>query len=64
MVPEAMRAARILKRDYGYETRVLNMHTLKPIDADAVIRAARETGVVSPPKNIRSALWPGASAPS
>jgi len=25
-----MRAARILKRDFGYETRVINMHTLKP----------------------------------
>jgi transketolase len=46
MVPEAMRAARILKLDYGYETRVLNLHTLKPIDAEAVVRAARETGVV------------------
>jgi transketolase len=46
MVPEAMRAALILKRDYGYETRVLNMHTLKPIDAEAVIRAAQDTGVV------------------
>jgi transketolase len=46
MVPEAMRAARILKLDYGLETRIVNMHTLKPIDAEAVIRAARETGVV------------------
>jgi transketolase len=46
MVPEAMRAARILKLDYGYETRVVNMHTLKPIDAEAVVRAAQETGVV------------------
>jgi transketolase len=46
MVPEAMRAACILKRDHGYETRVLNMHTLKPIDAEAVIRAAQDTGVV------------------
>lgn len=46
MVPEAMRAARILKLDYGYETRIINMHTLKPIDAEAVIRAARETGIV------------------
>jgi transketolase len=46
MVPEAMRAAWILKQEYGYETRVVNMHTLKPIDAEAVIRAARETGVV------------------
>jgi len=46
MVPEAMRAALILKRDYGYEARVLNMHTLKPIDTEAVIRAAQDTGVV------------------
>ena len=46
MVPEAMRAAWILKQEFGYETRVLNMHTLKPIDTDAIIRAARETGVM------------------
>ena len=46
MVPEAMRAARILKLDYGYETRVLNLHTLKPIDAEALVGAARDTGVV------------------
>jgi transketolase len=46
MVPEAMRAAQILKRDFGYETRVINLHTLKPIDSEAVISAALETGVV------------------
>ncbi len=46
MVPEAMRAAYILKRDYGYETRVLNLHTLKPVDSQALIRAAMDTGVV------------------
>jgi transketolase len=46
MVPEAMRAAWILKKDFGYETRVLNLHTLKPIDEEAVVRAAKETGVV------------------
>lgn len=46
MVPEAMRAALILKREFGFETRVLNMHTLKPLDCEAVLRAARETGVV------------------
>ncbi len=46
MVPEAMRAAYILKKEFGYEARVLNLHTLKPIDAEAIIRAARETGVV------------------
>ena len=46
MVPEAMRAAWILKREFGLETRVLNLHTLKPIDSEAIVRAARETGVV------------------
>ena len=46
MVPEAMRAAWILKRDFGYETHILNVHTLKPIDAAAIVRAAHETSVV------------------
>lgn len=46
MVPEAMRAAWILKQEFGYETRVLNLHTLKPIDTEAIVRAARETGAV------------------
>ena len=46
MVPEAMRAAWILKTDFDYETRVINLHTLKPIDTAAILRAARETGVV------------------
>ena len=46
MVPEAMRAAYILKQEFGYETRVLNIHTMKPIDEAAIVRAAKETGVV------------------
>ena len=46
MVPEAMRAAWILKKDFGYETRILNLHTLKPIDVSAILRAAGETGVI------------------
>ena len=46
MVPEAMRAAWILKNEFGYETRVINMHTMKPIDEAAIIRAAKETGVI------------------
>lgn len=46
MVPEAMRAAYILQQEFGWETRVINMHTLKPIDEDAVIRAAKETGMI------------------
>jgi transketolase len=46
MVPEAMRAAWILEAEHGWETRVVNMHTLKPIDREAIVRAAAETGVV------------------
>lgn len=46
MVPEAMRAAWILKEDFGLETRILNVHTVKPLDAEAIARAAAETGAV------------------
>jgi transketolase len=46
MVPEAMRAALILKREFGYETRILNLHTLKPMDEEAIVRAAAETGLI------------------
>lgn len=30
----------------GIHVRVLNMHTIKPLDADAVLAAARETGAI------------------
>jgi transketolase len=46
MVPEAMRAAWILKEEYGLETRVVNMHTVKPLDVAALIAAAGDTGLV------------------
>ena len=46
MVPEAMRAAWILKREFGYETRVINMHTMKPMDEAAILRAAQRDGVI------------------
>jgi transketolase len=46
MVPEAMRAAWILREERGWETRVVNLHTLKPLDERAVLRAARECAVV------------------
>jgi len=46
MVPEAMRAAFILNKEYKLETRVINMHTMKPIDRSAILRAAKETGIV------------------
>jgi transketolase len=46
MVPEAMRAAWILKREKGVETRVINIHTVKPIDKAAIIAAAEEIGTI------------------
>jgi transketolase len=64
MVPEAMRAAYILKSEFGYQTRILNMHTLKPLDKEAIIRAARETGIVltAEEHQIGALAWPVASA--
>ena len=46
VVAESMRAAWILKSEYGIESRVLNLHTMKPIDTSAIARAARECGLV------------------
>jgi transketolase len=45
-VPEAMRAAYILKEEFGIETRVVNMHTVKPLDKETIVKAALETGIV------------------
>jgi len=45
-VPEAMRAAWILKEEFDIETRILNIHTVKPLDTAAIVKAAAETGVV------------------
>jgi len=44
-VPEALRAAGILGAQ-GTEVRVLNMHTIKPIDRDALLCAAEETRLI------------------
>ena len=43
MVAEAMEAAEKLAEE-GIEVRVLDMHTIKPLDEEAVIKAAKETG--------------------
>ncbi len=45
-VPEAMRAAYILKKEYGLETRVVNMHTVKPLDERTIIKACLDTGII------------------
>jgi transketolase len=43
---EVMRAALILKEELGLETRVINMHTVKPLDSAALGSALRETGAL------------------
>jgi len=45
MVWEALRAAEILHAS-GIGARVINMHTIKPIDKEAIILAAKETGAI------------------
>ena len=45
MVGLALEAAKELKQE-GVEARVLNMATIKPIDAEALLVAARETGAL------------------
>ncbi len=45
MVSLALDAADELARD-GIQTRVLDMHTVKPLDGDAVQAAAEETGAI------------------
>jgi transketolase len=44
-VAPALAAAEQLEAE-GFSCRVLSMHTLRPLDAEAVLRAARETGAV------------------
>lgn len=44
-VSYALEAARGLAQD-GVNARVINIHTIKPLDAELVIRAAKETGKI------------------
>lgn len=45
MVNEAMQAAEALAAD-GVSARVVNIHTIKPLDRELVCKCARETGVI------------------
>lgn len=45
MVAEALDAADILK-DEGIEARVIDMFTIKPIDTEVIVKAAKETGAI------------------
>ena len=45
MVNEALEAYEILKSE-GISARIINMHTIKPLDKEIVLKAARETGAI------------------
>ncbi len=57
MVPDALQAAVLLQVE-GIRARVINMHTIKPLDEEAVLKAAEETGciVTAEEHNILSGL--------
>jgi len=45
MVPEALRAAELLEKS-GISAAVIDMHTIKPLDAELVIDYAKKTGAI------------------
>lgn len=45
MVNEAIEAAKTLEAE-GISVELINMHTIKPLDKDAVIKAAKKTGCI------------------
>ncbi len=45
MVSESIRAQEVLDGE-GVGVRVIDMHTIKPLDRDAIARAAKETGAI------------------
>ena len=45
MVDMAVKAAEALKAE-GISARVINIHTIKPIDREIIVKAAKETGAI------------------
>jgi transketolase len=43
MVSQALEAAEVLSKE-GVSARVVNLHTIKPIDREAIVKCASETG--------------------
>jgi len=50
MVKESIKACELLKAE-GISARVLNLHTVKPIDTEIIIKAAKETGAIVTAEN-------------
>jgi len=45
MISESLSAAKELEKE-GLSVRVVNMHTIKPIDVDTLVKCAKETGAI------------------
>ncbi|HLD81485.1 MAG TPA: transketolase C-terminal domain-containing protein [archaeon] len=45
ILSEALQAAAALEKE-GVSARVINMHTIKPLDKETLLKAARDTGVI------------------
>ena len=45
-VANAVQAARQLQEEHGLDIGVIDMHTIKPIDKEAIIKAAQQTGTI------------------
>lgn len=45
IVPEALAAAEVLEKE-GVSARVINLHTIKPIDEASIVKAAKECGCI------------------
>ena len=45
MVQKSLKACELLEKE-GIKARVINIHTLKPIDKEIIIAAAKETGAI------------------
>jgi len=50
MVTRSLQAADLLSKE-GVDVRIVNMSTIKPIDEDAVVKAAKETGAIVTAEN-------------
>ena len=46
IIAEAMRAAYILKEEFRIESRIINLHTVKPLDEASIQKAVKETGLI------------------
>ena len=58
LVGPAVEAAKQLDRESNISARVINMASIKPIDAEAIIKAAAETGAIVTAEEHNIIRWP------